>query len=501
MNTDTLWAIALVLSALTSLMVVHWAFFKILKIAKDKNLVDNPDARKLQKTPVPVMGGIAVFIGVVAGVLFGSAWCTAFTLGSTAALLPVILGMIVMLYTGAMDDIVSLTPKSRFIIEITTLLGIIFASGLCVNDLHGLWGVHEYNRWLAIAFTVFGGVGIINAINMIDGVNGLSSGLCITYCVLFGIAFLLVGDTINALLAFVVAAAIIPFFFHNVFGNHSRMFIGDAGTMMMGVLLTWFVIATYTNGCDVWDVAFGNEVNLVAMALAILSVPVFDTLRVMTMRLLDGKSPFHPDRTHLHHVFVRMSISHTITAFSEIAIDLFIVLIWVIAVLSGLSVDMQLYLVIVASVVFVWGTYFLLHWHEVHHTEFMHTMAHFGLKTHLGNKRWWQRLEHWLDGPEAKNDENEKEETTEILSGITPEQFYGFATADPDDQKEHDRKLVYGFLRNKAEVFVDDLKQRSGANPLRVDAIVSEGVIDGFITVVKEGVWGAPMIIALKETK
>lgn len=496
-NTDTFCLITIVLSALVSLFTVHWAYFKILKIAKDKNLVDNPDARKLQSKPVPVMGGIAVFIGVVAGVLASAAVVTALSFGSMSSLLPAMLAMTVMLYIGAMDDIVGLSPGSRFAIEILTLLGLIFASGLCVNDLHGLWTIHEYNHWLAIAFTVFGGVGIINAINMIDGVNGLSSGLCITYCALFGTAFLLVGDTVDATLAFAMAAALIPFFFHNVFGNHSRMFIGDAGTMMMGVLLTWFVIASFGTDFEKWDNVFGNEVNLVAMALAILSVPVFDTLRVMTMRLLNGKSPFHPDKTHLHHVFVRMSVSHSITAGSEILIDLFIVAVWVVAVLCGASVDWQLYLVIVASVVLVWGTYCFLHWHEEHHTELMHRMARFGIKTHLGHKPWWQWLERRLDGPEAKEEEEEK--VVETKPTITPSQFYGFFDADPSDLKANDRRLVYGFLRGKAEVFVDDVKRHSGANPLRVDTIVSEGIIDGFIIVVKEGVWGAPMIVSLKE--
>ena len=102
----------LIIVSFLSLIVTTVVFPFVLRYAKRHKIVDNPDARKLQKTPVPVMGGIAVFIGVVAGVLFGSAWCTAFTLGSTAALLPVILGMVVMLYIGAMDDIISLSPKS-----------------------------------------------------------------------------------------------------------------------------------------------------------------------------------------------------------------------------------------------------------------------------------------------------------------------------------------------------------------------------------------------------
>ena len=114
-NASTIWTANIILASLVSLLTVRWAFFKILKIAKDKNLVDNPDARKLQKAPVPVMGGIAVFIGVVAGLLVGTATVAIFKLESPAVLLPVILSMMVMLYTGAMDDVVGLSPGSRLL--------------------------------------------------------------------------------------------------------------------------------------------------------------------------------------------------------------------------------------------------------------------------------------------------------------------------------------------------------------------------------------------------
>ena len=148
---DILWTIAIILAAIVSLFTVRWAYFKILKIAKDKNVVDNPDVRKLQKTPVPVMGGIAVFSGVVAGLLLGAALCSAFELESVVRLLPIVLAMVVMLYTGSMDDILGLTPMSRIIIESSTLVGLIVASGCCVDSFHGLWDVEEIALWFAIS--------------------------------------------------------------------------------------------------------------------------------------------------------------------------------------------------------------------------------------------------------------------------------------------------------------------------------------------------------------
>jgi UDP-N-acetylmuramyl pentapeptide phosphotransferase/UDP-N-acetylglucosamine-1-phosphate transferase len=488
--------IQIVLPTIMAFIAVNWSYFKILKIAKEKKIVDAPDSRKLQRTPIPVLGGIAVFFGMVMGLLIGLALQYWFPTFLVVRLAPILCSAMLMIYIGAMDDIIGLSPLSRFAIEILTLFGIIFASGICVDNLNGMWGVGSISWWIAVPLTIFGGVGIINAVNMIDGVNGLSSGLCITCSILFGLGFLLVGDIVNAMLAFIVSAALVPFLFHNVFGNHSRMFIGDAGTMMMGVLLFWFVIVMLNGDVVVWERFFGGDVNLIALALAILSVPIFDTVRVMFFRILHGENPFHPDKTHLHHVFVRMGVSHSITAITEILLDLIIVGIWVAFVCIGVSIDMQLYLIIAISLILVWGVYFLFHWHEEHHTEFMHRLTRFGIKTQLGHKMWWQRIERWLDGPMAKK---EKKVENALKYAISVEDYYNFDKIDPNNFKEQDRKRIYDFIKGKAEVYVDDVKQRSGANPLRVDAIIDEGLLDGFIIIIKEGVWGTPMIISMIE--
>ena len=308
--------VSVVIGALVALIAVNWVYFKILTIAFRKKLVDNPDARKLQKRPVPVVGGLAVFFGVLFG-LMAAAMCHNLFMPDVpnVSLFPVLCAMGVMLYVGAMDDLIGLTPLSRIVIETVSILAIIFGSGMCVDTFRGMWGIEAFSWWVAVPLTVFAGVGVINAINMIDGVNGLSSGLCIVCSLLFGVAFIRLHDVPNAVLAFTMAAAMIPFYIHNVFGLKSRMFIGDAGTMVMGMLMTWFLICLLSSKNDEAYYEADDRANLIAMSLAILSVPVFDTLRVMTMRMLKGKSPFKPDKTHLHHVFVNVGVSHFITGF------------------------------------------------------------------------------------------------------------------------------------------------------------------------------------------
>lgn len=486
----------ILISALAAFVAVNWAYFRVLKIAKLKQIVDNPNARKLQKKPIPILGGVAVFFGVVVGVLTGASLFWMIEGSPLYRLAPVTCAMILMIYAGAMDDVLGLTAKNRFIIEILTVLGLIFAGAGCIDSLHGLWGIESFSWWIAVPLTVFAGVGIINAVNMIDGVNGLSSGLCILCSVLFGVAFLKVDDQPNAILAFTMAAALLPFLFHNVFGNKSRMFIGDAGTMMMGVLMTWFTICVLRSDSSLKLLAAQKNVNMVAMSLAILSVPIFDTVRVMVQRMVKGKSPFSPDKTHLHHVFIRMGVSHSITALIEITLDAAIVLIWAASVKLKANLDWQLYFVLISAMVLVWGMYFFIRRQEDRHTSFMHHLARISIKSHLGHSNWWLRLQKWLDAPEKKYNVGEDDVET---PANTLYDFYHFDEIDPDNVVELDRKKVFDFLKGKAEVFVDDIKQRSGADPERVDALVREGIEDGFISVIKKGARSTPSIVALKE--
>ena len=342
----------IVLSSLVALISVSLVHSKILKIAKVRNLTDKPSERKLQRHPVPMLGGIAVFMGVICGLGMAS------TMTDLTLIFPIVMMMAVMLYIGALDDLTGLSPLFRIIMEIFAVLVLIYGSGMCIDNFNGLWGIYQIPWSIAVPLTVFAGVGIINSINMIDGINGLSSGLCIACSLYFGANYFHLDDIPNSIVAFTMAFSLMPFLVHNVFGSKSRMFIGDAGTMMMGILLTWFVIRYLS--------FYGIERGLpgglcpIANSLSILSVPVFDTLRVMVMRMIQGRSPFSPDRTHLHHAFVDCGFSHAFTAVSEILISLVVFLTSNIAYWLNLSADIQLYLVILSGAIFVWGTNFVL---------------------------------------------------------------------------------------------------------------------------------------------
>lgn len=344
--------INILIPAFLALLGTLWVHPKVLKISIMKNLVDNPDARKLQRNPVPVMGGIAVFFGIVIGI------CSSQMMFNSPNVFMLVAAMLIMLYTGTIDDIIDLSPTIRFIIEILVVLWMMYINKSSIDCFWGLWGVDTIPQWISYPLTIFASVGIINAINLIDGVNGLSSGFCFMASAMFAIIFYTTGNTVMTIIAASAAGAIIPFFFHNVFGYKTRMFIGDGGTLVIGMMMSMFAISILGQNSVCADYA-ESGLSLVAMTLAILAIPVFDTLRVMTSRIIRGTSPFHPDKTHLHHLFIELGFSHAGTTISILTINFLVVVLWFVSYKLGASIEVQLYIVIALSILttFIFYTY------------------------------------------------------------------------------------------------------------------------------------------------
>ena len=326
-----------------ALMVTALIHPRVANFAKKRNIVDNPNARKLQRNPVPVMGGVAVFFGLVSGL------CISGIFVNVNELLPIVVAMSVMLCVGVIDDVSELSPWLRFVIEIAVVLMLIFTTHISLDSLQGLWGFYDLPLWLSAPLTIFAVVGMINAINLIDGVDGLSSGFCMIASIAFGALFLMSNNYDMAVLAAITLGSLMPFFFHNVFGDRSKMFIGDGGSLMMGVVMSAYVVAVISVRDEAFD-AMPDGMGLVAFTMAVMAVPVFDTLRVMTMRILRRTSPFRPDKTHLHHLFIDLGFSHIATTCSVLSLNLLVMLAWWISYKVGASVDVQFYVVISASI-------------------------------------------------------------------------------------------------------------------------------------------------------
>lgn len=381
----------IIIPALLAFIGTLWVHPKVLKIAIMKNLVDNPDARKLQRNPVPVMGGIAVFFGIIIGL------CCSQTMFNRSDVFLLISAMLIMLYVGTIDDILNLSPYTRFFIEILIVLWLMYVNEASINSLWGLWGVDALlPSWLAWPLTVFAAVGIINAINLIDGVNGLSSGFCFMASVLFAIVFYKTDNGTMTILAVSAAGAIVPFFLHNVFGDTTKMFIGDGGTLVIGTMMSIFVIEILHTGSSCSSLA-SNGVGLVPMTLSILAIPVFDTLRVMSMRILRGVSPFHPDRTHLHHIFLELGFSHVGATVSILSLNTLVIASWYLSYKLGASVDVQLYIVLALSIAVTFVLYKFASTQIRRNGKGLKMLKRIGKKMNFEKKGFWLVVQSWVD--------------------------------------------------------------------------------------------------------
>lgn len=334
-----------------SLLIATLAYRPILLTAKKHHILDNPEDRKLQRHPIPVMGGFVVFLGAIVGSL--SYWfkydCT--------AIIPVQIAMLLMLLVGTYDDIRKLSPLLRLIIEIIVVTALALYNNNPINDLHGLWNIHLISPYIAWPLTIIACVGVINAINMIDGIDGLVSGISIMAIGFYSWILFRAHDFVRAALGVSVIGALIPFFVMNVFGKRSKMFIGDAGTMMLGIVFSDFLMTILTHDSLCAQRFEPEGFSLVAFALAVLAIPVFDTIRVMLSRIILRKSPFSPDRSHLHHAFVDYGFHHLEASLMEIILNALIILFFFIVEHSYLSINHQLYAVIAASLAITLGLY------------------------------------------------------------------------------------------------------------------------------------------------
>lgn len=390
--------IVTLVAMLTSALVFPFA----LRFALKHDIVDKPNARKLQRSPVPVFGGVVVYSGILAGGLvllfFFRSPMLAWILFSVA----------LMMVIGTWDDINGLPAFVRLLVEVLLVGGFIATTGIYIDNLHGLWGVYEMDPLYAIPISIFAGVGTINAINMIDGVDGYSSGYAMLACLCFALAFHSAWTPGMVCLTLIAGGALLPFFLHNVFGARSRMFIGDGGTLMLGMLLTSLAFSALSSKVGLGPLENQN-VCIPALVIGVGCIPLFDAVRVMFVRMIHGKSPLKADKSHLHHLFIDMGFSHLGAAMFIIQMNIVVLLGWWLAWYLGASMDVQLYVVVAMALMVTAGVYSLMRWQQnggpvdeegyPQGTKLWHLLCRLGEWTHKENKRAWRMMRFVMDYP------------------------------------------------------------------------------------------------------
>lgn len=315
------------ISALFSGIVIP----QILLIAFRKNLFDEPNERKIHFSSVPRLGGIAfvpvIFLSLALAIGIESSYIKLDYIRSTNSIEPFLFGLsalIILYLIGIADDLIGVKYRAKFVSQI--ICGILFIlGGVWLDDLHGILAIHSIPTYIGYPLTVLLVVFIINSINLIDGIDGLASGLASVACVVYGIYYSLIGQYMFAMLSFATLGVLIPFFYFNVFGNpqrHKKIFMGDTGSLTIGVILAFLSIhLCMSNDCPPY-----LRINNGVLAFIPLFIPCCDVVRVYMKRLRNGKNPFLPDKTHIHHKLLSVGLKQKYAMIIILLSSLFLII-------------------------------------------------------------------------------------------------------------------------------------------------------------------------------
>ncbi len=272
----------------------------IISIAKVKKLYDEPSSRKVHQVPIPALGGVAIFASVlISFVLFVS-------FSGVAELQYLIPSSIIIFFIGLKDDLLVISPFKKFLGQLIATFILVYKGGFLIDSFHGFLGYNELGPVLSVVFTCLTIIMIINAFNLIDGVNGLAASLSIISCTFFGIIFFLNNEMPYSILSFSLVAALFAFLFFN--WTPAKIFMGDTGSLFIGLINSILVIK-FINSGEIRTTSIVITENAL-IGFAVLFVPLIDTLRVFTIRILSGKSPFYSDVNHIHHLLLKRGLSH-----------------------------------------------------------------------------------------------------------------------------------------------------------------------------------------------
>jgi UDP-GlcNAc:undecaprenyl-phosphate/decaprenyl-phosphate GlcNAc-1-phosphate transferase len=305
------------LSLAISFSIVYFVIPKIVKISKIKRLFDVPNHRSAAKEIVPTLGGIAILSGFAISLMIAS---NNYNINDQKYMF---VSVIVMFLIGVKDDIIGLAAKKKLFVQIVVACYLVILGNFRFTNFHGILGIQEVGYISGFIFSVLAIVGIINAFNLIDGIDGLAGGVGLLISLIYGFWFLNAGDFIYALTCFSLAGSLIAFLLYNVFGNTNKIFMGDTGSLILGTIIAVLTIHFNIYYPDPNIAAHG----LPAISIAIIIVPLIDTLRVLIIRISQKRSPFSPDKNHIHHnILLLTGENHLITSLIIIATNGLIVL-------------------------------------------------------------------------------------------------------------------------------------------------------------------------------
>lgn len=303
------------LATILAFMITYAAIPVIINVADIKKLYDVPNARKIHANPIPSLGGLGIFAGFIVSCLL------TISLTNSQGFQYYFAAALVIFFLGLKDDILILTPMKKFIGQIVAAFIIIYKGGVVIKSMHGFMGIYELPEAISLIMTYLTVIVIINSFNLIDGVDGLAAGLGIFTTLTFGTYFYVISHTEYSALAFAMCGSLLAFLIFN--RSPARIFMGDTGSLLIG-LVNSILVVHFINFADSQAVSFPLSASP-AIGIAILIIPLFDTLRVFSIRIFSRRSPFSPDRNHIHHILLDRGMTHKSVSFTLIAVNVFFV--------------------------------------------------------------------------------------------------------------------------------------------------------------------------------
>lgn len=343
----------LILVFITAFVVVLYSTPALIKVAVLKRLIDSPsEDRKIHKRAIPTIGGIIIY----AATLFSfSLWYNIDDLHeydqiyeSVKEFKILVATSLVLFFVGLKDDIIGTSPVKKLFANILVGLILVLIGDIRITGLHGVFGVEEIPQWGSIFLSLFTYIVVVNAMNLIDGIDGLAAGVGFIASSVFGTWFIFANEYTLASLSFSLSGALLGFLIFNF--SPAKIFMGDSGSLIIGMficVLSIKLIEYPVTRVNYFWVHISNPIFVIAA----LSYPLIDTLRIFILRATKGQSPFAADRNHLHHRLLDCGYSHAKTV---IIIYIFSIVTVAVSLLSYfLNPSLSLFAVLGCSVIFI----------------------------------------------------------------------------------------------------------------------------------------------------
>jgi UDP-N-acetylmuramyl pentapeptide phosphotransferase/UDP-N-acetylglucosamine-1-phosphate transferase len=316
----------------------------IIKLAHQNKIYDIPDERKTHNYAVSSLGGIAIFSGLILSMLLVSDFNN-----YNADMQYYIAGLFVIFILGLIDDIFILKAWKITLGQLAVAAVLTLKGGLLVTNLHGFLGMYALTQTESVYISFFTIILLINAFNLLDGVDGLAASVGLVACLFFGILFLINNVLPYAVMAFSIAGALLAFLMYNF--PPAKIFMGDSGSTLIGLICSMLAIKFVENPTIQLNLA---DYSTPAIAFGFLLIPLMDVLRVFALRIAKGKSPLAPDRSHFHHLLQNKGLTHTEVTITLLAGE------FVFAVVTLLLQDININIVIASQFVLYFSAVYML---------------------------------------------------------------------------------------------------------------------------------------------